>query len=170
MNEEGICCMMTEIQKEDIYREFHGKVYGYINAKINNVHTAEDLTSVVFVKVYEKIDDFDRTKASLSTWIYTITRNALIDYYRTRKTFEEIPETLTCGYSIEEKVCSNEMLESLTAALRTLDERERDIIILRYYSGKTLKEIAAGMGISYAYVKVLQNKAFDKLKKYLADQ
>ncbi len=34
------------------------------------------------------------------------------------------------------------------------------------YSGKTLKEISSNMGISYAYVKVLQNKAFEKMKRY----
>lgn len=45
-------------------------------------------------------------------------------------------------------------------APETLGERERDIIVLRYYSGKTLKEIAEQMDISCSYVKILQNKAF----------
>ena len=51
--------------------------------------------------------------------------------------------------------------------LLKMPKRERDIIILRFYSGKTLREISSQMGISYAYVKVLQNKAFEKLKKIL---
>ena len=45
--------------------------------------------------------------------------------------------------------------------LLKMPKRERDIIILRFYSGKTLREISSQMGISYAYVKVLQNKAFE---------
>lgn len=158
-----------EPQKENIYRTYHNKVFGYIFSKINSVQDAEDITADVFIKVYEKLDRFDKSKASLSTWIYTIARNTLTDYFRTRRVFEKIPETLPGRSSVEEEVCSEEMLETLAKALEALDEREWDIIILRFYSGKTLKEIAAQMGISYAYVKVLQNKAFDKLKKYIAE-
>ena len=158
---------ITDTQKENIYHNYHSKVFGYICAKMNSAHDAEDVTADVFVKGFEKLDSFDETKASLSTWIYTITRNTLTDYYRTRRAFEEIPETLPGGSSVEEEVCSGETLETLVKALEVLDERERDIIILRFYSGKTLKEIAAQMGISYAYVKVLQNKAFEKLRKFL---
>ncbi|MDO4811273.1 MAG: sigma-70 family RNA polymerase sigma factor [Eubacteriales bacterium] len=162
--------MATSEQKQAIYCAYHGKVWGYIRSKINNAQDAEDLAADVFVKVYEKLNSFDETKASLSTWIYTITRNTLTDYFRTRRTFEEIPETLEGSSSIEESVCSAEMLEALAKALEALDERERDIIILRFYKGKTLAEIAKQMGISYAYVKVLQNKAFHVLKDFLGNE
>lgn len=162
--------MITDLQKEKIYRDFYGKVYGYILSKIQNVQNAEDLTSDVFLKVYEKIDTFDESKASLSTWIYTITRNKLTDYYRTRKVFDEIPESEESGFSLEDEVCNAQTLETLAQALETLDERERDIVILRYYSGKTLRDISEQMNISYAYVKVLQNNAFSKLRKFLENQ
>ena len=158
---------MTMIDKEKIYRDYHGKVFGYIRSKINSVQDAEDITADVFVKAFEKLDSFDESKASLSTWIYTITRNTLTDYFRTRKVFAEIPETLEDDSSVENDVCNAEILERLANALDTLDERERDIIILRFYSGKTLKEITAQMGISYAYGKVLQNKALEKLRNFL---
>ncbi|MCQ2477227.1 MAG: hypothetical protein MJ125_05255 [Clostridia bacterium] len=36
------------------------------------------------MKIYEKTDSFDESKASLSTWIYTVARNTLTDYYRMR--------------------------------------------------------------------------------------
>ena len=159
--------IFTEAQKEEIYREYQNKVFGYIRSKINDSTTAEDLTADVFLKVYSKLDEFDDSKASVSTWIFTITRNTLTDYYRTRRVYEEIPETLEEEGSIEEDVCNADMLEKLAYALTKLDEREREIIVGRYYSGKTLKEIADCMDISYAYVKVLQNKALSELKKYL---
>ena len=156
------------MDKEKIYRDYHGKVCGYIRSKINSAQDAEDLAADVFVKVFEKLDSFDESKASLSTWIYTITRNTLTDYFRTRRVFDEIPETLEDGTSVEDDVCHAAMLELLANALEILDKRERDIIILRYYSGRTLKEISAQMGLSYSYVKALQNKAFEKMKKYLS--
>lgn len=162
--------MVTDRQKEAIYRDYHGKVCGYIRSRIHSVQDAEDIAADVFLKVYEKIDLFDETKASLSTWIYSITRNTLTDFYRTRKVFAEVSENEADGFSVEEEVCNAEMLETLANALESLEERERDIVILRFFSGKTLKEIAGNMGISYAYVKVLQNNAFAKIKSFFGNQ
>lgn len=156
--------IITDKEKEEIYRNYHSKVFGYIVSRINNSRDAEDIAADVFVKVYEKLDSFDESKASVSTWIYTITRNTLTDYFRTRKVHEEIPEELACESSFEDEICNREMLNSLAQALEKLEERERSIIILRFYSGRTLKTIAEDMGISYAYVKILQNNAFAKLK------
>ena len=160
----------SEALKETIYRDYHAKVLRYLRSKTGSLNTAEDLAADVFVKVFAKLDSFDSTKASLSTWIYTITRNTLTDHFRTRRVYEELPETLEDTNSVEDDVCSEEMLETLAAALETLDERERDILILRYYSGKTLKQIASQMDISYAYVKVLQNKALEKLRKIIGNR
>ena len=158
---------MTEEQKTALYKDYSRKVLGYLYNKINNYHQAEDLASNVWMKVFEKLETFDETKASVSTWIFTITRNTLNDWFRTRKVMNDIPETMEDDSSVEEEVCNTETLASLTEGLKHLDERERDIIILRFYSGKTLKEIAENMGISYAYVKILQNKAMATLRSYI---
>ncbi len=156
----------TGIDKEQLYIDYHSKVCGYMLSKLSNEQLAKDLAADVFIKIYEKLDSFDDSKASLSTWIFTIARNTLTDYFRTRKVLEEIPEAQADGSCIEDDICNAEMLETLADALEALDERERDIIIARFYKGKTLTEIAEQMCISYSYVKVLQNKAFDKMKKF----
>lgn len=152
--------------KAEIYSEYYKKVLSYLNGKVNDSFLAEELCSDVFLKVFEKLDSFDETKASISTWIFTITRNTLTDYFRTRRVFSEIPEDLPAESNIEENYCRNEMLETLADALEALPERERDLIILHYYSGNTLKETAEKLGISYAYVKILHNKALGSMKKY----
>ncbi len=158
---------MTDAEKSAIYTDFYGKVLGYLTKKVSDRDLAEDLASDVFLKVYEKLDTFDAKKASLSTWIYTITQNRLKDYYRTRRVFEEVPEELEEETdSVEDTVCNEEMLGILADALESLNERERDLIILRYYSGVPLKEIADRLGISYTYAKVLQSKALAAMKKF----
>lgn len=154
----------TQEEKAEIYEKFASKVKGYLYTQVNNSFLAEDLCEDVFLKVYEKLESFDETKASLSTWIFTITRNTLIDYYRVRKVHSDIPEDMASEDSIEEEVCNNSVLESLADALSKLETRERDIIILHYYKGITLKEVATMIGISYAYVKILHNKALGELK------
>lgn len=158
--------MITDTQKEELYRDYYGKVRRYIRSKIDNAYEAEDIAANVFLKIYEKIDSFDETKASLSTWIYTVMRNTLTDYFRTRKVINEIPESFSEDSSLEDDVCNADMLEKLADALETLDERERNIIILKFYSGITLKEISSRLGISYTYVKVLYNGALKKLRLF----
>ena len=151
------------MDKNQIYEEYHTKVLRYINSQVNDFYLAEDLCSDVFVKVYEKIDTFDDKKASISTWIFTITRNRLIDYYRTRKVMVEIPETLT--YDDDYSDIDDEMLEKLAEALDKVDERSKKLIIMHYYEGKTLKEVAELMDISYPYAKILHKKALFNLKR-----
>lgn len=159
--------IITEQFKTEIYENYRQKVFRYIVSKINNGDLAEELCEDVFLKVYDNLESFDEAKASISTWIYTIARNTLTDYYRTRKVHEEIPEDLEDSYSIEEDICNREMLKNLADALEKLDERSRDIVVLRYYSGLTMKKIAERMNISYSYVQLLHNNALKDMKKYM---
>ena len=73
--------------KEWVYNEYHGKVERYIGSKVSNYSDIDDLVSTVFVKVYSALERFDSDKASFSTWIYTISRNVVTDYYRDRGSY-----------------------------------------------------------------------------------
>ena len=157
---------MTEERKSELYVDFSEKVLRYVLGKVGDTDTAEDICADIFLKVYEKLDTYDETKAALSTWIFTIARNTVTDHFRTRHVNIELPEELAEDFSVESEICNNEMLETLASALEKLDERERDVIIMHYYAGRTLREIAETMRISYSYVKVLHNKALEALKKY----
>lgn len=159
---------MTAADQEKIYTGYHSKVMGYLCSKLNDQMLSEELCEDIFLKIYERISQFDETKASLSTWIFTITRNTLTDYYRTRRFFSEIPETMDDGSCLEEEYCNREELNLLAEALASLEPRLRDIIILHYYSGLTLKEVGMRMGFSYAYIKTLHNKAISQLRTKLS--
>ena len=153
---------------EAVFLEYHEKVRRYISGKVTNPHDAEDLTSEVFLKICEKLEAYNAEKASISTWVYTIARNTVIDYFRTNKAHAEIPETLSSDESIDGNLLREEALSELCDALEKLDERQRDIVILRYYNGLTLKEVAEKTGISYSYAKLLHNNALSELKALLS--
>ena len=57
---------------------------GYIAARVQRRADAEDLCADVFEKAFRKRDAFDESKASISTWIFTITRNTVIDHFGIR--------------------------------------------------------------------------------------
>ena len=165
---------MENLSKEQVFRDYHDRIQNYLYGKVSDKYLAEDLASAVFIKIYDKLDSFDENKASLSTWIYTIANNTLIDYFRGRKVHEDVDDEAISGQissteEIDEELLNEEMLEELANALEKLAEREREIIILKYYSNLTLKDIAVKMNMSYANVKIVHGKALMKLKGILAE-
>ena len=159
----------SDEEKNKIYTDYCKKVARYIAGKVPNPQDAEDLVSCVFMKVFQKLDTFDESKASLSTWIFTITRNTVYDFYGTRKDFSELPEDIATDSNIDENLLNEETLEQLADALESLDERSRDLIILHYYDGLTLKEIADRMCMSYPNAKVIHKKALRAMQAFLGD-
>lgn len=160
---------MQTIDLDRIYTEYSGKVMGYIRARIRSSAEAEDLHSEVFEKVLKKIGEFDPSKASLNTWIFTITRNTVIDHFRRAKPSEELDENLSDNVELDEDLLNSETLSELAAALRKLPQQMMDIIVLRYYDGKPLTEIAEMMNLSYGAVKLRHQNAVLMLRQALAD-
>ena len=123
---------MPAISPEQVYTEYSDKVMSYIHARIRNKAEAEDLHSEVFEKILRKIDGFDPSKASLNTWIFTITRNTVIDHYRRSRPGEELDENLSDNIELDEDMLNSETLGELAAALHKLPQQLMDIIVLRY--------------------------------------
>ena len=159
--------MESNMTYEQVYQNYSKKVMSYIRPRINNPSDAEDLHSAVFTKVYEKFSSFDQTKASVSTWVYTIARNTLIDFFRTRKVMDELGDEDIVEEAAFQGILNEETLNELASALEKLPERERDLIILHYYHNRQLKEIAVKMHMSYSNCKLVHNKALMKLRQYL---
>ena len=157
---------MKEMNAEQIYSEYKEKVTHYISGKVSNSHDMEDLVSKVFEKVLKGLEGFDERKASLSTWIYAITRNTVIDYFRTNKPVCELPEELTVDDTANRLYC-REMQMELAASLKQLDQRGRDLIILHYYSGYSLKKVAQMMKISYSNTKNIHRRALCELRNLM---
>jgi RNA polymerase sigma-70 factor (ECF subfamily) len=106
----------------------------------------------------------------VSTWIYTIARNTLTDYFRTRKTYADIDsivEPVAGDDDPEDVTVGNETTEELAFALEKLDENERDLIIMCYYHGMKLIDTAEKMHVTYSQAKRIRNKALLKMRQYI---
>ena len=150
---------------DEIYEEYYQKVFSYINSRINNYHDSEDLCEDVFTKVFKNMEKFDESKSALSTWIFNITKNTLIDFYRTRHDSYELLDNYE--YEEEKDSVSEAELADLASALNKLNNEERDIIILKYYEGYSLKEIGEKMSMTYGVVKLRHNSALEKMKGFM---
>lgn len=155
---------MTAEEQTRLYTEFRGRVLGYIRARVNSREDAEDLCQDVFEKVFRSADRYDAEKASPGTWIYAVTRNTVIDFFRRSRPFEELPEDIADDGLPEDGVMQEALLNSLAAALEKLPEELTDIIVARYYDRLPLTEIAGKLGMSYGAVKLRHQKALTLLR------
>ncbi|MGN1121826.1 MAG: RNA polymerase sigma factor [Eubacteriales bacterium] len=161
---------MNKQDRGFIYTQYRDKVFGFVRSKIFNQTEAEDIVQTVFLKVYSNLDKYDETKASLSTWIYTITRNTVYDHLkekRDRPVLELIENTVNSAEEPDDSILNNEALEELACALEKLPRNQRDIIILMYYKNLDRRKVAEMFGITYGQLRYLHDKAIKRLGELL---
>lgn len=164
------------MDKDDIYKEYHDKVMRYILGKNISPFDAEDICQSVFIKIMNNLDSFDKTKSSISTWIYTITQNTVYTHFRTtsraQKRFffggDELPDDIGFVDTSFDNILNDESLNELAQALESLEDRSRNLIIYMYYDGMTMKAASEKLHISYANAKIIIKKAFTELREKLA--
>lgn len=156
---------------EALYLEYRGKVRAYARHHLRNEQDAEDAVSQVFLNAHKNWDAYDPARGSHSTWLYAITRNVVRDMLRRSScahvdarfdNWEAIRDTRPLP---EDALILEAEADQLAAVLLRLPERERDILLLRFYSGLPSKEVAARMNLSDANVRYLQSKAIARLRK-----
>ena len=152
---------------EEIYAAYREKIRAYLADRTGSPEDAEDLCEDVFEQIGRSLPRYDAEKASLSTWIFRITRFTLIDYLRTRHPSEPQDEALGYDGGYDEALIREETLETLASALKAMDGELRNLIILRYYRKKTLTEISRMTGISYGMVRLKHERALAFLRARL---
>ena len=158
---------MTAAEQTQLYTAYRARVLGYIVARIPNRDDAEDLCQDVFEKAFRFAESYDAEKAALGTWLYTVTRNAVTDYFRRTRPTEELPEDLSSDALPEDGILRRELLETLAEALERLPAELTDIVVLHYYDRMPLTEIAGSLGMSYGAVKLRHQKALTLLRMVL---
>lgn len=159
----------TEDLFQKTYSENYEKIKKYLMRKVDNHYIAEDLTSTSFEKALKNIKSFQWQGVSLSAWIYKIANNTLIDYYRknSNKPTLEINENLITDKSkdIEESVTDYDSASRIKDLLAKLDDREKEIVSLKFYEGYTNKEIAKKLNLSETNISTILYRAIEKLRK-----
>ncbi len=149
-------------------------IYRFVLYKTNHRELAEDLTSEVFVRAFEKIELF-RGSSSFKTWLYTIAKNLVIEWYRNKEKTTELIYEPEGNETLEDEVETESAFAKASAdkneallkqILDKIDnERFRQVLELRFLLSYTIKETAEEMNLSEGNVKVIQNRALKKAKE-----
>ena len=157
-----------------IVRRYEDKLSRYIK-RISLIRgdVLEDLLQDIFVKVYVNLNSFD-TSLKFSSWIYRITHNETISYFRKNKKHEEfvsIPdedlEVVASELHIEEDHSNKDSLEKLNEGIFELKEKYREVIVLKFIEDKSYEEISDILQIPTNTVGTQINRAKKHLKKIL---
>lgn len=124
------------------------QVHGYVYMRTNRDRAlAEDIVSEIFLKAIENFEKYDKAKGSFKSWIFQITRNYLIDYYRSNKnhqstSLEDLANKLKDTSDTQKSAQDEIEKDVIKEAIDTLPEVKKELILLRYFSGYSYEEIA----------------------------
>ena len=151
----------------EIWKEFSTPLKRFILKRVQNEDDVEDILQEVFLKVHRSIHQL-KDEYKLQRWVYQITRNTIIDYYRHRKFMprvSDLPENLT-DESIKSGI-HEEVLSCLNPMIDDLPKKYKQAIILTDINGMTQKELAEKLGLSLSGAKSRVQRARERLKKML---
>ena len=148
-----------------IWKEFSDQLLGFIKARVNNPDTAEDILQDVFVKIHQKSNQLSESD-KLASWVYQITRNSIVDYYRKKK-LRISDDSIFLG-AVEETDSSlnPQFIKCLMPFIKQLPEKYSDALNKTIYGDMSQKEYAQELGISYTAVKSRVQRARQKLKEF----
>ncbi|TBL74682.1 sigma-70 family RNA polymerase sigma factor [Paenibacillus thalictri] len=155
-----------------IYNMYYKRVHKYICYRINNHHAAEDICSHVFEMVISKYHTFSPGKSNFEVWLFAIARNAVTDYFRSQKkrahfSLHSILDLVLPKSSPEDLVIRDDNHQALFQALAKLNDKERNIIAMKYAAGLKNSEIADLLGVSGSQIGVVLYRCLKKLHKEL---
>lgn len=131
------------------------RLYGYLRARTNSDEDAADLTQQVFVRATAAFPRYRDRGAPFGAWLFRIARNLLTDAHRRNRvtvSWDRLPEAFhwRSDDDVEATVVQREAYQRVRMLLADLKDQERELILLRFVAGLTLREIAATVGKSEA--------------------
>ncbi len=162
------CREKRYVNKVNTFRKFYTenkeRLFGYLLRKTGNSHLAADIMQESFTRCLERYKDKEQSPALL----FTISRNLLYDHARKNRRDTSFDEQYHGVDTDRENVYQvREESRRVLAALRQLDEEERDILALVVSSGLTYREIAKITGNSESNIKVKVHRSRCTLRKIL---
>jgi RNA polymerase sigma-70 factor, ECF subfamily len=169
---------------EEIVQRYHRRIYNICYRFSGSPDQAQDLTQEVFIKMYGSLKSYDVQRAAFMTWVTTITRNLLVDYFRKSKQ-DRVTDSLDAAPSEHEdamplseripdkslppdaRVQSRETKETVHRALQKLSPDLREAVILRDLQDMDYREIATVLRVPEGTVKSRINRGRAELARLL---
>lgn len=155
-----------------IYDMYADRIYRHIYYRTNNVEDARDLTQDVFVKAWQALPRYKRTKTPFLGWLFTISHNRVVDYYRTKKDHAYLNDDMVIedGGRSPEKLAEDQFTrQQVRRAILQLPSDQQQVILMSFIEGLEYGEIAAAMNKTEGNIRVIVHRALKKMREILAE-
>ncbi|MEW5961089.1 MAG: sigma-70 family RNA polymerase sigma factor [Chloroflexota bacterium] len=176
MNDEQLLTRAKQLDPaalRALHQRFYEPVARYIQFKVGDPPTVEDLSGEVFVRVLEGLKRGMAWRDSPQGWIMGIARNVVVDYYRQRERMKEVnlDERITSAENTDPtyQTLARERQHLLTQAIQQLTDEQRDVIMLRFMEGMDINAVAKAINKTPGAIKGLQFRALRALAEILQD-
>lgn len=180
--------MLVERAKRDpeafgiLFEENYAAIFGYVIRRVAEWNTARDLTSEVFLKAFKGLWRFRWQGVSFSAWLYRIATNEVNMFFRKRRLslvslermaeevgFEPVdPKTLAAEAAAAERILREHAdFLAIRAGILELPVKYQEVIALRYFERKSVREVAQILNKKEGTVKSLLSRGITKLKNLL---
>ncbi len=158
----------------ELYERYYTAVCGYARCRVEDAAAADDVVSRVFERALDGLARYDPRRGPLAAWLFTIARNAVADHYRALHgrigvSIDAADLRPSLEPLAEDALARAEDRRALAAALARLDEREREILALKFGGGMTNCGIAAQLELGESHVAVLIYRAVRRLRSVLEE-
>lgn len=139
------------MELEQIWRDYNASLRGFLLTKVSNPADVDELLQDVMLKTMQSLGSLNH-KEKLSPWLFQITRNVIVDHYRSKGiTDNELPaDELSNDSSLTH---SQELSQCIDVFISALPEETADLLRQVDLEGKSQKALAAQLGISYSALK-----------------
>jgi RNA polymerase sigma-70 factor (ECF subfamily) len=145
---------------ETIWQTFHQELFNFINKRVKDKDISKDILQDVFIKIHLKLKTLS-DKDKLTSWVYQITRNSILDYFKKQKL--KVPLTDNMMELQEEKMFNEDLANCLKPMIAQLPDNYKEAIMQTEMGHLSQKAYAESIGISYSGAKSRIQRARQQL-------
>jgi len=150
-----------------LYEKYYKAIFSYLYQRMSSKDTAFDITSQVFLKALTHLNKYEFRGVPFSSWLYRIAHNEMVQVFRKQKEQRVINADINdLRFICEEnkEVFFEEYIPALKKLIGKLNEKELQLVEMRYFEKRPFKEIAEVLEISEVNAKVRMYRIIEKLK------
>ena len=154
-----------------IYTLFYKRIFRFCKFNTGNNNVAQDICQETFLKAWKSLPNFSQKGGSFQAYLFKIARNLIIDLSRKKKEVSiENYEQVDANQDLDEKLQKQEDIEGVRSALAKLEEKDREIVVLRYFEEMSSFEVAKVVGMREGNLRVRTHRILKKLKEIIQSQ
>lgn len=152
-----------------LYQRHRTAVFRYVLSKVYDSNLAQDITGEIFLRVVANLPQYKITAVPFTVWLFRIARNYTITHLQKENRYQLMSQSQTDELSRGEdnpaRIVETQLeLEWIWNGLQQLDEYQREVIVLRFLIGLSLKEVASTLERTVGAIKTLQHRGIMALR------